>query len=346
VIHWRSSAPLSLGASLGVACLAFALWSLFAFVHERVKPADFYVFWAAARHWRAPYDPSVVSNLEAALHITGAWPFAYPPTFLFFVWPFALAPVELAYPLWTGVTSALFFFAAARFVRPGWAMAILFIAPPVVLAVSPGQTSLLVGASMIAGFGALKDRPALAGVLFAVAACVKPQAMILAPLVLWGHWRVAVWTLVASAALIVASCVFGPERWLEWSRALAAFQQVIPATDRVNPSAVFDGVGARALLALLGAWIAARSRDVVGLVGGGLCLTPYAHQYDLAPLVPVAATWLFEFKKHGLGYAVAGAALLAGFIATPLAGLAFVLGLGALKTPWRALWPAAARATA
>src|SRR5580704_6051202 len=73
---------------------------------------DFYVFWTAARHWQTPYDPQIVAQLLAGLHLKGVWPFAYPPTLLLFVWPFAQLPLGLAYPLWVGLESAAFVFAA------------------------------------------------------------------------------------------------------------------------------------------------------------------------------------------------------------------------------------------
>jgi multidrug transporter EmrE-like cation transporter len=311
----------------GLAVAAFAVWSVFAAVHAQVKPADYDVFWEAARHWQAPYDPALIAALEARLHITGAWPFAYPPTFLLVAWPFAQLPLALAYPLWTGLSAALFTWAAAHLVKPAWAAAALFIVPPVVLAISPGQTSLMVGAAMIGGWLCRADRPRLAGLLFAIAACIKPQAMILAPLVLWGHWRLLRWALIGGLALVLASFVFGPGLWLEWQRALADFSGVAPATDRVNPSALAASPVLAGALALVGLYIAWTWRDLTGLVAGALCLTPYAHQYDLAPLCPVALTWLTQRKRFGWGRALCGASLLAGGVAVPAAGLAFVAAL-------------------
>jgi hypothetical protein len=319
---------------IAVAALAFVVWTGVSAIHAPEKAADFYVFWTAGRHATAPYDPAIIAALQAQFHISGQVPFAYPPTFLLLIWPFAQAPLALAYPLWTGLSAALFFYAAAHLVRPAWLTLGLFIAPPVVLAIAPGQTSLIVGAAMIGGWMTLKDRPALAGVLFAVAACIKPQAMLLAPIVLWGHWRAMRWALLAALGLALASLVFGPDLWLQWPRALASFNHVAPGTNRINPSALADSPWLAAPLALLGVWLAWRWRDLTGLIAGGLCLTPYAHQYDLAPLAPIALNWLADYKRQGFGRAVAGAALLAGLVATPLAGLAFVLGLAGIP-----LWP-------
>ena len=321
---------------VGLGLLAFVVWTAFAAWHAHVKPADFYVFWAAARHSQAPYDPQVIVQLEAALHMHAAWPFVYPPTFLVFTYPFGQIPLQWAYPLWTGLTSALFIFAASFMVRPVWASAALFIAPPVVLAIAPGQTSLLIGAAMIGGFLLLEKRPALAGVLFAVAACIKPQAMILAPLVLWGHWRVMRWAVIAGLGLVVASLAFGPGLWLEWPQALARFGAVVPATERVNPSALIASPWWSGALAILGLYLAWTSRNLLGLVGGALCLTPYAHAYDLAPLAPLAILWIGERNRFGWGHAIAGAGLLAGLVATPLAALVFLVGLATFSSPW---WP-------
>ena len=322
------------GMRVAIAALAFVVWAGFTATHAPQKAADFDVFWTAGRHAAAPYDPAIIAALRARFHVGGQIPFAYPPTFLLFVWPFAQLPLALAYPLWTGLSAALFFYAAAHLVRPAWLTLGLFIAPPVVLAIAPGQTSLIVGAAMIGGWLTLKDRPALAGALFAVAACIKPQAMLLAPIVLWGHWRAMRWAAAAGFGLVLVSLVFGPDLWRQWPKALASFGHVATLTDRVNPSASMAGPWLAAPLAMLGAWLAWRWRDLTGLIAGGLCLTPYAHQYDLAPLAPIALSWLADYRRQGYGRAAAGAALLAGLVATPLAGLLFVLGLAGMR-----LWP-------
>ena len=302
-----------------------------------MKAADFYIFWAAARHTAAPYDPSLVTTLQAQFHFAGQLPFVYPPTFLIFAWPFAQLPLALAYPLWTGLSAALFTLAASHLVKPSWLTLALFLAPPVVLAIVPGQTPPLLGAAIIGGWLLRHDRPRLAGVLFALAACLKPQAMILAPIVLWGEWRLLRWAAIAGLLLVLASFAFGPELWPQWLQALAGFTHVAPLTERVNPSALVAGPWLAAPMALLGIWLAWTWRDLTGLVAGALCLTPYAHQYDLAPLAPIAATWLVEYKRRGYGLAAVGAMLLAGLVASPLGGLVFVLGLAAVKLPWTRL---------
>ena len=338
-----SETRLRLALAVGAFAIAYALSA------ARIGHGapDFYVFWTAARHTGAPYDPAIVTQLLAALHLKGVWPFAYPPTFLLFAWPFAQLPLGLAYPLWAGLESALFMFAASHLVKPVWAAAGLALAPIVFFSAELGQTSLIVGAATIGGWLLRDRRPGMAGVLFGLAACIKPQAMLLAPIVLWGRWRMLAFMTATGAALVLASLGFGWRRWAEWPQALVAFRALVPATDRINPSALVTAPGwaAAAWTALIGAagvGLAAKSRDLVGLVAGGLCLTPYAHAYDLAPLAPLALAWLLAPKAWGWGRAAAGGAMLAGIIATPAAALGLVATLAIFHPPWRLAWLRAA----
>jgi hypothetical protein len=328
---------------LAVALGAFAIAYGLSFARIGHGAPDFYVFWTAAQHWQAPYDPAIIARLEASIHLGGVWPFAYPPTFLLIVWPFAQLPLTIAYPLWTGLSCGLFFYAAAHMIRPAYATALLLIAPVIFYGAELGQTSLLVGAAMIGAWLMRDKRPLLAGVLLGIAACVKPQALVLAPIVFWGRWRLLSGMALAGAALIVASLVFGWQRWAEWPHALAAFHALVPEIDRVNPSSLIEAPWWAAIVGAFGLYLALTSKDLVGLVGGALCLTPYAHGYDLAPLTPLAASWLFERRIHGWGLAVCGAALLAGVVATPAASLALFGAIAAVRSTW---WPAAAGAPA
>ena len=334
-------------ARLALAAGAFAIAYALSGLRIGHGAPDFYVFWTAARHWQAPYDPAIVAQLLTGLHLKGVWPFAYPPTFLLIVWPFAQLPLAVAYPLWAGLESALFIYAASHLVKPVWATAALALAPVVFFSAELGQTSLIIGAAAIGGWVMRDKRPALAGVLFGLAACIKPQAMLLAPVILWGRWRTLGFMAATGAALVLASLGFGWRRWLEWPQALAAFKALVPMTDRINPSALVTAPGWAALawtglIGAAGAAFAAKSRDLVGLFAGGLCLTPYAHAYDLAPLAPLALAWLIAPKAYGWGRASAGGALLAGLVATPAAALGLVAALAIFHPRWPLPWLRAA----
>ena len=339
-----SAAPApTLTLRLAMAAAAFALAFGLSWLRIGHGAPDFYVFWTAARHTAAPYDPAIIAALERQIHLSGVWPFAYPPTFLLLVWPFAQAPLALAYPLWTGVSAALFFFAASHLVKPVWATLALAAAPIVFFSAMLGQTSLIVAAAMIGGWLWRDHRPLAAGALFGLAAAIKPQAMLLAPIVFWGRWRLLGAMAATGAAAAAASLVFGPERWLEWPHAVAAFRALVPATDRINPSALAAGPAWSLAMAALGLGLALACRNLVGLVCGALCFTPYAHAYDLAALTPLALTWLIDAPQRRWGHAVAGGALLAGLVATPTAALAWVAGVAALEAgpgAWQRLKPA------
>ena len=76
---------------------------------------------------------------------------------------------------------------------------LVFAMPQVVLAIVLGQTTLWIGALLIWGVWLLRERPLLAGLLFGIAAAVKPQFAILIPVALlagrpalardWGRGR-------------------------------------------------------------------------------------------------------------------------------------------------------------
>src|SRR5579871_4763644 len=249
---------------------------------------DFYVFWTAAQHWRTPYDPAIIAEMEARIHLSGVWPFVYPPSFLVLVWPFAQIPLGLAYPLWAALETSLFVLAASFLLRPVWLATLLLAAPAVFFSAELGQTSLVTGAAMLTAWRWRDARPAVAGGLLGLAAAIKPQALLLAPIVFWGRWRLLACMALAGAAIALASLGFGWRRWLEWGGALARFQALVAATDRISPSALLPGPLCSLGVAALGLLLALARRDLVGLVAGGLCLAPYAHAYDLAVLAPIA----------------------------------------------------------
>jgi glycosyl transferase family 87 len=80
---------------------------------------------------------------------------------------------------------------------------------PLVHAVQLNQATLLVTALMGGAWLALdRRRPALAGVIFALALGVKPQLVLVLPLMLWHARRMVVAGLVAAAALAAASVAY------------------------------------------------------------------------------------------------------------------------------------------
>lgn len=317
-----------------LAALAFTIGWTIAAIRTHYGPADFDVFWMAGRHAFNPYDPAVSAELKAMMHIDGEWPYVYPPTFLLLAWPFAQLPLAIAYPLWAGLGLSLFVLASSFLVRPTWANALLFVCPAVVFAAAPGQSTTWMGAAAIGGCVLLERRPALAGVLLAIAACIKPQAMVMAPVILWGRWRTMGAAVGAGLGLMAVSCVFGPDLWLQWPKAMLTFRDVMPSLTVVNPSSLFASPLWLGPLAALGLWLAWTQKNLFGLFAGALAVSPYAHDYDLAPLAPVAITWLAERRRLGWAPAGLGGVFLAGLVRWPAASLAWLIACAVVQTPW------------
>ena len=142
--------------------------------------------------------------------------------------------------------------------------------------------------------------------------------------------------MVTGLALVGLSCLFGPQLWLQWPAAVTSFGGIIDTTHRINPSALIDSPLWAAPLAAFGVYLAWSSKTLFGLVGGALCCTPYAHDYDLAPLAPLAVSWLLNRRDYGWGHVAAGGVFLTGLLRSPLLMLLFLIGVAVIQSPW---WP-------
>lgn len=262
--------------------------------------ADFNVFYQAALHWREPYAPESTAGLPAWMQ-NGRSPFAYPPTFLLLALPFTLLPYFTAYLVWTVGSFALFVLAASFLnLRAAWLLALSpfavllaigFGAPvvyqPLLYGLMTGQTAFWTGAGLI-GAGLLLDkRPAWAGVLLAIVACLKPTAALVAPLILWGRWRGVAAAVLTGLGLVLASLPLGPHLWLEWLDAARAFKGGVL---QLQPGGVFDHILWQVLLVGLGGWFAWRERNLAGLLVGGVLCAPYLMPYDLAALAALGVS--------------------------------------------------------
>ena len=254
---------------------------------------DFAMFWGA-HHVASPYDWRALTRLlggEIAI-------FPYPPTFVLLTAPLAHLPMVTAYYVWVAVSASAMVIALRRIEAP-----LVLAVPAVFMAGISGQTSLVIGAALFA-CATLPSRPWIAGMLLGIAACIKPQAVILAPIVFLavGHWRVLAGAAVTGLALVLAATVaYGWRIWLDWLQLLPT---VVSSTD-----AAFTG----RILALPGLWKLAAI--AVGIVGAWIAAR--RDRPRLAMTIAVAATLLGSL--HSLDY---DAAILAPF------ALAAVLGGG------------------
>jgi hypothetical protein len=322
---------------LASALVAFvAGWALAAFFLPHQYP-DFGVFWTAGRHAFDPrlYDGVYLTKAQSWWPGMSPHPFVYPPTFLLLAWPFGLLPFTMGDYLWGGLSCVALVLAARQIVKPAWAVLILPLCLPVIIAAAYEQSIFFAGAALIWGLTLTERRPWLAGVLIAVAMCLKPQVTVLAPFAMLGSsWRVAAGAIAAGLALVAASLIFGVGHWLAWPAALPGFTDLVhsmklrtvnllapqlPAPEKLIVAAA--GIG-------LAAWSVRQSpaQRIVGVVCGSLCCASYAVRPDLAVLAPSGIVWalgggtLADWVRR-----VAGCALLVGLVSTPLGVSEFIL---------------------
>ena len=291
---------------------------------------DFVYAWAAPRLAEQGQAASVYSardfnafarNLTAPDAETKFYP--YPPTYLLLTAPVSPLPFLPAYLVWTFGGWCLL----AGLLRPflGWRSAWIAIlaAPAVFLNGFSGQNGALTAGLIVGGLILLDRRPLLAGALFGLLLCAKPQLVLLTPLALLagGRWRALVAMGLTTLALIVLSLLaFGASPW-------AAFVHDLPALKRLPDIALnwrrmptlysglrllgapaFIAYGVQALSAGLAAvcvllvWRgpeATLTKGAVLLLAGFAC-TPYAWDYDTIPLI-FAAAWLWKSSPETAG---------------------------------------------
>jgi hypothetical protein len=319
--------------------------------------ADFRVFWTAAR-----VPAAGVYNVEAltaaqSLPIEEAKPrpFISPPSLLALLAPFGALGFWPAFALWTALALAALGLAARRILDPP-ALLLLALAPATHFALGPGQVTLVVVAAVLAAMSMLDRRPALAGVLLALAALIKPQAVMLLPIALaaGGNWRA-----LASAAIsgggagLACLAVQGPRLWLDWLSALAAFPDLLGRLGYLNRSLspystaldfgltgyfVAFVVVAGIILGVVTCWRVFRATENPALRAGALgcgylLCSPYAMVYEAAMIVPAAAFLLASREASPLVRGGAWLAICLPFVAPALPVFAAALMLSARAEP-------------
>ena len=259
---------------------------------------DFVAFWAA-HHVPLPYDHLALSKVAGAKTF-----FPYPPTFLLLTLPLAWVSLQAGYLSWTALAAA----GAVASLRRLWAP-VMLAAPAALMAIVGGQTSLVMAALLFGG-ATLRHRPLLAGAMFGIAACIKPQVVVLVPLVLVaaGQWRMLVGAAATGLLLcLAATLAYGPAVWSDWLGSLPAFL------------AANDGVWSGRYLALPGLWKVAalaagivasayagrRGRLELGIfiaVAAALLGSLHAMDYDAAILAPFAVSAALGWRWWGLLY--------------------------------------------
>lgn len=326
--------------------------------------ADFLCFWTGGRvaldEPSRLYDFAHVSALQPSAWTFGSLrPYINPPAALLLFAPLSRLPFWASYALLMLISLSTLAVAGARVRAPWW----LLLLPAVAFSIYCGQFTLLLGGLILLGLGA-RDRPWLAGVFYGLAACLKPQLLILLPVALAAdrQWR----TVLATGATGVVVCglsalVFGLQPWFDWFAALPRFHQLVLG----ERSLLLSSIAPYARLAALGwngawAWVLAPAAiwgvwttfrgaapwpdRLIALVGGALLIAPYAMNYELALFVPAVAAYLTrtEDRRWPL-YAVAATVYAMDAFAGALS-LVAVLALPLMRVVEPAPAPAPVRA--
>jgi hypothetical protein len=230
-------------------------------------------------------------------------PFAYPPTTLLWLKPWALLGPNMGFVLWSALSIGAIAWTSMRLM--GLRAALLVVASPALATtVVVGQFGALVGAMVLFAVSLKGWRQ---GVLLGLAATVKPQILIAAPFVLLARrdWAALLGAGIAGISVVIAELLMlGPGLWLDWLKALQAFPKAVERAGAyagsVSPAGVasqfhlpgwpFLAMGIVIAALLLGK--RARVADRVELAGliiiASALISPYLLVYDIVAMMPLA----------------------------------------------------------
>jgi hypothetical protein len=248
-------------------------------------------------------------------------PWAYPPSFLLMLLPFAPLGFFGSYVAFQVVTAALLALALRSSATTAVPASVLFvialICPASAINAINGQAVFLVAALIVGGFALLERRPWLGGLVLGLLT-FKPQFCILVPIALIaaGQWRALLASGLSALAMMIASgLVFGWDLWIRWFPLI--IENLVSPNEKwiefgrmwghsVYTCAVLLGAPDRVaswlqLLVTLGAAIsvvlAFRSRlgtreKIAVFLAATVLAAPHSGPYDITLLVIAAAFWL------------------------------------------------------
>jgi len=223
-----------------------------------------------------------------------------------------------------------------------------FLTHAVIGVLAGGQISLFIGALAIAALST--TRPRWRGTLFAVAAAIKPQSMLAAPLVLLAerNWRAIGWALIAGAGLLLLSVLlFGLDPWLRWAAELPRFREYLISrgVDRLDVG-VYGLVRSFGLpgwmflfcapLGVVTGWLVFRSEapqldKYAAFAACGVLMSPYTLYYDLAGLTFACVALLLDRDRSPLIWLAAALVVSSVFASLGIILLCVMLGLDAAR---------------
>jgi Glycosyltransferase family 87 len=278
---------------------------------------DFRVFYTAAKvglsaGWSHIYDPELLTVASSAFPLQdrvydSAHSYANPPLLVWIVAPLTTLSEPAAFVLWTGIGLAAFLVAwAVACPFTGLARITLLLLGLALWSVHEslrfGQPTLLMMALVaVAWQQTRREHPVVAGALLALAVMLKPQDVIIVPVVLLVSGRTPVfmaflgWAAVLSIAFVLNLGSVGINGYL----GATAFLQSNPIHQFDTLAYVF-GVGPATYAVELGlgviavavAYFRRAELDTVFALGllGSVMASPHLHQPDYA--LNVLAAWL------------------------------------------------------
>ncbi len=291
----------ALAVTIGVS-VVLSLGLMIYFTLQNAFATDFSVYWRTAN------EP-----VAEAYRPRSSLPFPYPPTMLVWIRPLAALPMWVAFALWVAASVAAIVAICRRFLC--WpAIGLLLISPPFVNGLSTGQVSAALAALLL--WACMTSNRIAAGMAFGVIASVKPQLVLMAPLLLLlrRDWR-ALFGAAFAFLMVVASTIllFGPTIWFEWLQSMENFRAVLVKDNvlgvAITPAAAASHLRLPALPFLLaglagGLWLIVRCRAVGPLESATVIATssllaaPYALTYDLAAIAPFLVYAAFQDRKE------------------------------------------------
>jgi hypothetical protein len=364
-----------LGALVLLVCVAFA-WRIVPAVVRGVQGhylafSDFFAQWSFALFARLNdvghiYDGDALHQFQLTLEpaLRQTFPYPYPPSYLFAIWPLSWLPYQTAWLAWDGATLALFIWAV--FGRAVWSRMTWFVllAPVTIITLAQGQNGLLTSALIVGGLRVMRSRPILAGVLLGLGT-IKPQLGVLIPLALLGagYWRTLVVAGVTALLLVAASgVVFGWHLWWDWLSGLSAHAAYLDVSvgnylkPGIMANLVLSGVPvpiAHALQTVLALVVAAivflsfrrgaTDVSIATLQIGTFLAMPYVFRYDMPMLTNAILLLVWDRQRRGqsvnlieAGILVLG--LLAPALTTVTTRFFYVSGLSLLLLFGLAVW--------
>lgn len=187
---------------------------------------DFILFWAASKQlihghiydiYNTAAHDAVMQSAHALSH-PYKLPFLYPPSMLFFIWPWAFFTYTLSYTLWS-LTAPFITAKTLSILCRNWSItAFAFVSPQFCISLVTGQTGLLIALILTLGFYYIEKNPFVSGLFFGLL-IIKPHVAFLVPLglIFMGRWRTIIGMMTSAICMVGLSlCVFGLDAWIRF----------------------------------------------------------------------------------------------------------------------------------